>query len=240
VFTTIRDHLDEENVFAFGIGSAVNRYLIEGLAHAGLGEAFMVHDSAHAGEVARRFRSYIESPVLTHVRLEADGFDAFDLEPAHLPDLFADRPIVVEGRFHGAPTGTLRLSGRTAAGPWSQTLSVAAAVPIATGGALATLWARDRIASLSDFATGDEAKEAVTELGLEHHLMTRFTSFIAVHHVVRNPGDPAADVDQPVPLPHGVEESAVGMTQGDEPGLLVLVMICMAIAGTAFLARVRS
>ncbi len=242
VFTTIRDHLDDTNVFAFGIGTAVNRYLIEGIARAGLGEAFVVSDSVRAGEAARRFRAYIESPVLTHVRLEAEGLEVSDVEPAHIPDLFADRPIVVQGKWHGARRGTLRLTGATGAGAWTQGVDVATVTPGATPGTLATLWARARIATLSDLGFGPEdpaRKAAVTELGLAYNLMTRYTSFIAVHHAIRNPGAPGADVDQPVPLPQGVSDAAVPVTQGDEPGLALLLAVFLAIVAAAFLARPR-
>ena len=42
VFHLIHQNLNRSNVFSFGIGSSVNRYLIEGMAKAGLGEPFVV------------------------------------------------------------------------------------------------------------------------------------------------------------------------------------------------------
>jgi Ca-activated chloride channel family protein len=81
----------------------VNRYLIEGMAKAGLGEPFIVTDPGSAGAVAEKFRQYISSPVLTNIRVDYDGFDVYDVEPKSIPDLFAQRPVVIFGKWRGAP-----------------------------------------------------------------------------------------------------------------------------------------
>jgi hypothetical protein len=52
-------------------------------------------------------------------------------------------------------------------------------------------------------------KEEVTELGLRYHLMTQHTSFVAVDTIVRDTGE-VVTVKQPLPLPEGVSDYAVG------------------------------
>ncbi|MGZ8254692.1 MAG: VIT domain-containing protein, partial [Burkholderiaceae bacterium] len=101
----IRANLGQANVFAFGIGSSVNRFLIEGLARAGRGEAFVVLNEHEAAIEADRFRAYIESPVLTGIEVAFRSFDAYDVDPPQLPDLFAQRPLVISGKFRGPPGG---------------------------------------------------------------------------------------------------------------------------------------
>jgi Ca-activated chloride channel family protein len=93
--------------------------------------------------------------------------------------------------------------------------------------ALRYLWARARIAELSDYGAADQSSEQIariTDLGLIHHLLTPYTSFVAVHEVVRATPGAGDDVAQPLPLPVGVTDLAVGgsVTQGSEPGLLWL------------------
>jgi len=118
VFDWIRGHLDETNVFAFGIGSAVNRHLIEGVARAGQGEPFVVTGSDDAADSAGTFRRYIDSPVMTGIRVRFSGFDAYDVEPRTIPDLFASRPIVVFGKWRGAIGGTVDITGTTGRQPY--------------------------------------------------------------------------------------------------------------------------
>jgi Ca-activated chloride channel family protein len=241
VFDYIREHLDETNVFAFGIGSAVNRYLIEGVAHAGQGEPFVVTGPEQSTDMAQQFRRYIDSPVLTGIDVSFNGFDAYDVEPKKIPDLFASRPIVVLGKWRGPLGGTIEVGGTTGRSPYHASVPVAQTVPSETHRALRQLWARTRIANLDDFGVGavdpDRIAE-VTSLGLSYSLLTRYTSFIAVHEVVRRTSGDADDVNQPSPLPAGVSDLAVGVTKGDEPDLLwVLLAIVAGVAAGSFWNR---
>jgi Ca-activated chloride channel family protein len=112
----------------------------------------------------------------------------------------------------------------------------------ASHAALRHLWARTRIADLSDFgpSTPDETRvAAITSLGLTYGLLTKYTSFIAVHEVVRRTTDGASDVDQPLPLPEGVSDRAVGVTSGAEPELIWVIAVAIALLLGMHLLRTR-
>lgn len=225
-FTLIHENLNNTNVFAFGIGSSVNRYLIEGLARAGQGEPFIVTVPDEASAAGDRFRQYIESPVLTNIKVGYNGFDAYDVEPQAQPDLFAERPIVLFGKWHGAKQGRIEITGRTARGTFTKTFDLKDSVARPEHEALPQLWARTRIARLSDFNFARDDAEAireVTSLGLTYSLLTRHTSFIAVLEEVRNTSGKITDVDQPLPMPAGVSDLAVGYGVGAEPGFWLLL-----------------
>jgi Ca-activated chloride channel family protein len=237
----VRANLGRANVFAFGIGSSVNRYLIEGLAKAGQGEPFVVTDPATAPATGERFRKYVVAPVLTNVRVSYTGFDAYAVEPPAVPDVLAERPVIVYGKWRGAQTGKITVSGVSGQGRYAQTFDLSAAAPRPENVAVRYLWARNRIAALSDFGFGEiaePAKKEVTALGLRYNLLTQFTSFVAVAKTVRNTGAPASDVTQPLPLPQGVSNSAVGggVMSASEPELFLLLLAC-ALAGLWMLHR---
>ncbi len=268
-FELVRGNLGRANLFAFGIGSAVNRHLIEGLARAGQGEPFIVVQASEAAGEAERFRRMIEAPVLTHVRLrfEGAGFQPYDVEPAAIGDLFASRPVIVFGKWRGQPSGKLVIEGSTAHGNYRGSVDLAAASsfaasspaassdaafssaasstaaskssssqstpnPASTQPALRYLWARHRVASLSDQealdGTGEQAK-AITELGLRYGLLTQYTSFVAVDRLVRNLAT-ATPVDQPSPLPAGVSNLAVGAEVPSTPEAPAVAMLLVALA----------
>jgi Ca-activated chloride channel homolog len=242
VFDYVRGQLDDANFFAFGIGSSVNRFLIEGVARAGLGEPFIVTKPDDAEEAASRLRRYIESPVLTGIDLTFTGFDVYDVEPRKIPDLFAGRPIVVFGKWRGAARGSVEISGNTGRGAYQTSLPVAPERTDVRHAALRHLWARTRIANLSDFGPSTPSEERVAEitsLGLGYGLLTRYTSFIAVHEIVRRTTEGADEVDQPLPLPEGVSDQAVGMTSGVEPELMWITVMVPALFGYARLLRVK-
>jgi Ca-activated chloride channel family protein len=231
----VRANLGRANVFAFGIGTSVNRYLIEGLAKAGQGEPFVVTDPAAAPATAERLRSYIAAPVLTNVRVSYTGFDGYAIEPPAIPDVLAERPVVIHGKWRGKLGGKITVSGVGGKGVYSQTFDVGKALPRAENVALRYLWARTRIAALSDFGfseVAESARKEVSALGLRYNLLTQFTSFVAVARQVRNPNTPATDVKQPLPLPQGVSNSAVGggVMSASEPELFAL-LLALALAG---------
>jgi Ca-activated chloride channel family protein len=218
-FALVRNNLSKANLFAFGIGSSVNRMLMEGLARAGMGEPFIITDPVQAPEQAARFRRMVESPVLTDVKASFGGLEVYDVEPQTLPDVLGERPVIVFGKWRGEPTGRVVIEGRSASGPYRQEVQVDARTR-QDAAALRSLWARHRIASLSDqeaLEGGDAFKERITELGLRYGLLTQYTSFIAVDKLVRNPAPQnGVGVDQPQPLPKGVSEGALGQTLGAE------------------------
>ena len=219
VFKYIRQNLGEANMFAFGIGSSVNRYLIEGVAKAGLGEPFIIEDEAKAADIATKFREYIQTPVLTDIKIRTEGFETYDVQPTNYPDLLAQRPVVLFGKWRGNPSGTIELTGKTGRGDYKSSIDVSAFQPDEGNRALRYLWARTRIAELSDYGFGevnDDAVKEITSLGLKYNLLTRYTSFIAVREKVVNPNGSADDINQPLPLPVGVSDLAVG----SEPELI--------------------
>jgi Ca-activated chloride channel family protein len=238
VFDHIRANLHQANVFAFGIGSSVNRYLIEGVAKAGLGEPFIVTQEAEAPAQAAKFREYIQTPLLTSIQVRAVGFETYDVQPAQLPDLFAQRPVILFGKWRGPVGGAVELRGQTGHGDYFTRLDVASVQPDEANRALRYLWARSRIAELSDYGSSHiEAARVseITALGLKYNLLTRYTSFIAVREVVRNTQGAAENVEQPLPLPPGVSELAVG----SEPAFVGLLCGMLLLAALLLLAQRR-
>jgi len=213
VFDLIRSNLGNANLFAFGIGTAVNRHIIEGMARVGMGEPFVIAKPDEAPEKAERFRSMIQSPVLTQVKVDFKGFDTYDVEPLTIPDVFAERPVIVFGKWRGKVKGSIAVSGITGQGRFVESIDVGKVMPSQANAALGTLWARNRITVLSDYnrlRTSDKRIQEVTDLGLRYKLLTAYTSFVAIDSEVRNADGKPATVKQPLPLPQGVSEYAVG------------------------------
>ena len=238
VFQYIRENLHESNVFSFGIGSSVNRYLIEGIAKAGMGEPFVVTDEAEAQKTATAFREYIQSPLLTDIKVNAAGFETYDVFPVRRPDLLAERPIIVFGKWRGNVAGAFNLLGTTGSGAYSSKINVANSQPDDANRALRYLWARSRIAELSNYGFGensDETVEAIKSIGLKYNLLTQYTSFIAVREVIRNPDGSADDVNQILPLPVGV-----GMAVGSEPEFVWLIFGLALIGIVLLIGRNRA
>ncbi len=225
VFDLIRQNLGDANMFAFGIGTAVNRHIIEGMARVGMGEPFIITRPEEAPSKAERFRTLIQSPVLTQVKVKFQNFSAYDVEPLSIPDVLAERPVIVFGKWRGQPVGKITLSGISGNGPYREAIEINKVKPLESNSALRYLWARHRITLLSDYnklRSNDKRIKEVTDLGLSYNLLTAYTSFVAVDTEVRNIGGHQTTIKQPLPLPQGVSDYAVGsMKSAQAPASLL-------------------
>jgi Ca-activated chloride channel family protein len=200
-------------MFTFGIGSSVNRHLLEGMARVGMGEPFVISKPEETREKAQNFGKMIESPVLTKIRVDFGKFNVYDVEPLSIPDVFAERPVMIFGKWRGKPGGEITLHGKTSSGPYANKIDIRKERPLKSNSALQYLWARHRITLLSDYNSlrqdADRLKE-VTQLGLTYNLLTAYTSFVAIDTEARLVNGQTVTVKQPLPLPEGVSDYAVG------------------------------
>jgi len=213
-FDLIRNNMNKANFFAFGIGSSVNRHIIEGMAHAGMGMPFVITNQSEAEATAQKFRKYIQNPVLTHIAVSYDKFDAYDVEPLSIPDVFSERPVLIFGKYRGTPSGSIILKGMNGEGKYETSLPVSTLKASEDNVALRYLWARERIRTLSDYAStgyggSDEYKPEIIKLGLKYTLLTSYTSFLAIDTDIRNKEGNSTTVNQPLPLPEGVSDMSV-------------------------------
>jgi Ca-activated chloride channel family protein len=238
-YDLIRTNRNASNLFAFGIGSSVNRYLIEALARAGDGEPFVVTGAGEVARVGTRFRRYVEAPLLSNIQVRGEGVELYDVEPAEIPVMLAERPIVVLGKYRGShPGAAVELTGRTAAGEYRTRLPLGDGDSQGSAGLLPILWARQRLVRISDMQGRDvESHRAeILDLGLRYSLLTRYTSFVAVDKTVVNPKGDAPAVKQPLPLPQGVSQLALARPV-PEPDVLWLLVGLAVLAGASRLAR---
>ena len=214
-FELIEDNLGNANFFTFGIGSSVNRFLIEGMARVGYGEAFIVTKRAEAAAIAEQFKKYIQTPVLQNIKVAFNKFEAYDIYPRNYPDLLAERPLLVYGKYKGKAKGSILVSGQTGTTAFSQNMKTTKVNATVENQALRYLWARQKIQILDDYATlyqyreRPDIKQEVTNLGIKYNLLTKYTSFVAVDEKVRTQRE-AEKVKQPIPLPEGVSNQAIG------------------------------
>jgi Ca-activated chloride channel family protein len=258
VFDIINKNLGKTSFCSFGIGTSVNRYLIEGIAGAGMGEPFVATDAFEAVAAAERFRKYIESPVLTDINVSFEGFKVSDIAPNSLPTLFADRPVVFFGKWSGERTGTIKLTGNSGGQKHVWEIPVSESEPSEANAAIKYLWARTKVdmltgygfindndsedvgyAVLGIFGVENPVKKEVTEIGLKYSMMTRYTSFVTVIDIIRNTENQSKDVDQPLPLPLHVSNLAVGGAYriGSEPEFVFLAVAALAALLAVLLAK---
>ena len=218
VIAAVQKNLKPGNrLYSFGVGSSVNRYLLERIAEMGRGTSKVVRQDEPTQEVAEKFFRQINNPVLTNIQVkwEGDG-TAPEIYPSNAPDLFAEQPLVLFGKKGDRNNGKLKITGIAAGGErYEQTLDVNFKNGNSNLG-IAQLWGRARIKDLMNQMFGGEVKslvDAVTQTALNYRLLSQYTAFVAVSDEVRvNPDGSKMTVQVPVELPQGVD---FGMTSGE-------------------------
>jgi Ca-activated chloride channel family protein len=213
IIAKVGEALGDARVFSLGIGSSVNRYLLDRMAEVGCGVAEYLRPGESSDQLIERFYRRITDPVFTQLELDWGGLEVSDVEPARLPDLFAAQPLLIHARYRNGGRGEVTLKGW--AGTERLELSKRIRLPDREedNAAQAKLWARSRIArlELDKLRSQDAARltEEVTQLALAHRLMTAYTSFVAVDRTeVRRDGE-LVTIDQPVPMPEVVSYEGV-------------------------------
>jgi Ca-activated chloride channel family protein len=218
ILSEIKKHANAR-VFAFGVGSSVNRYLIEGMGRVGRGASEIISEQENKDEAdaaAHRLYERLRSPLLTDISLDFGSLPVTDVYPQQISDLFAGRPVIVTGRFTGTAKGTVRLTGKRAGDPYVRDIPVVFPVTDAANVVLPGLWARNKIEhlmtqdllGLQQQQMKPELQKEITQLGLNYSLLTQFTSFVAVEELVSNVDGTPTTIQVPVELPQGVRFEA--------------------------------
>jgi Ca-activated chloride channel family protein len=210
IISEIQKH-QNARVFSFGIGSSVNRFLLDKMAEAGRGEVEYVGLNDDGSAAARRFHERIRNPLLTDISIDWNNLPVADVYPERIPDLFGAKPVVVTGRYTSPGRATIRLKGKMAGNDFVREVPVDFPETMASNDVLASLWARARIDNLmaQDFAGAQsgnmraDLKDTITQLGIEYRLMTQFTSFVAVEEMIVTDGGQPRRIDVPVETPEG-------------------------------------
>ena len=131
-------------VFSFGIGSSVNRSLLDKIAKEGKGEAEYVGLNDDGSKAAKKFYERVRSPLLTDLSIDWNGMPVADIYPGKLTDLFSAKPVILHGRYTKAAVGTIKLKGKIAGQPYERSISIDLPESDAANDSLSTLWARTR------------------------------------------------------------------------------------------------
>ncbi len=203
---------DNTRLFSFGVGSSVNRYLLDQMAEVGRGEVQYVLLNEKPEETVNKFYERVRNPVVTHIRVDWDNLDVTDIMPARVRDLFAGQPIFILGRYNNPGRATVQVHAKIGGRDVTYDIPVQLPATNPDNGALAQLWARARIKELSGEQYGgpnQDVIKTITELALKYRLMSEYTSFVAVEEKVVNEGGQMKTIQVPVEMPEGVSYDSV-------------------------------
>ncbi|MHC4583187.1 MAG: VIT domain-containing protein [Planctomycetota bacterium] len=205
ILAAVHQRLGASRIFSFGVGSSVNRYLLDRMASLGKGAVAYIGLDDSSGQVVDLFYERISHPALTDINIDWGNMQVTDVYPNHIRDLFVGRPVILTGRFKGHRKTTIRVRGKV--GDLTQEIAIPVNLDDSTHSGIACVWARKRIETLANQATYDNNSDLpgqIKQVALEYGLMSAYTAFIAVDSSRKTTGDHGVTVAVPVPIPDGV------------------------------------
>jgi Ca-activated chloride channel homolog len=202
-------------VFPVAVGAAPNHYLISRAAELGRGFSLQVTNQDNAVEMAQRFNEKMAAPYMTDLEIDWGALKPADVVPEVLPDLYAGRPLVVMGRYEQPGKAEITLQGNLQGQAIKTGLTLALPEKAEEHDSLAPLWAGQRIRQIWNRNVGRETQQSrdeITQLGLTHQLVTRYTSFVAVEMDAKDlaKGNLRTHFVQPM-MPEGIPDAAIGI-----------------------------
>jgi Ca-activated chloride channel family protein len=214
IFSALQSNLGNARLYTIAIGSAPNFFLATKMAQFGRGTFTHIADINEIKEQMMRLFEGIESPVLTDIKLSFSGVEMAEVYPQRVPDLFMHQPLMVYGRITKGRVGRLHITARNGHQPYETTIAFDAS-KIGFHPGITTLWARQRVEDLMDHRRNadvkgqEEIRASVIAHAIRYHLVTRFTSLVAVEEVVANPSGQSETTAVPSELPEGMKMDKV-------------------------------
>ncbi|HEY5645100.1 MAG TPA: marine proteobacterial sortase target protein, partial [Pseudomonadales bacterium] len=221
----IHERLQDRRLFTIGIGSAPNSYFMTEAAHFGRGSfTYIGSEQEIAATMDALFRQ-LERPAMTDIALSLPV--AADLLPSPLPDLYSGQPLIAVMKLDALP-GRAEASGRLGDSAWRHALTLHSAEE-RTG--LGVYWAREKIRHwMRRKAAGMEPQQVraeVVKLGLAHHLVSAYTSLVAVDVTPVRPDDAATSS-------HALDGNLpAGWRPPGQPGVTIEASLQLAQGATA-------
>lgn len=212
IMALVNEHIGDKRFHVVGIGSAPNSFLVKGIAKAGRGSYLYVDDNFN--EKINNLLFKINRPVLENLKIEMTR--QYDILPKKFPDILADEPITFFIKIPDTKMVDLIkpfiINGNKRNNEWKFSITPD---QIQKGKHLNQLWAREKVEDISfqkitSYMDVTEYEQQIIELGLKHHLITKFTSLVAVDPIVSSDkSKPFFSFQIPQNIPDGWEDPKI-------------------------------
>ena len=243
LFKLIQRKLGRSRLFTVGIGSAPNGHFMTKAAQLGRGSFTYIGDLDEVGEKMAALFGKLEHPVLSDIVVEWPADLNAQSSPEKMPDLYLGEPIVLSALVQGPLKGKVVVQGQAGGESWTAEFDLSTAHD---GKGMGVIWARRRVEALMDSihegADREDVRQKIVEIALKHHIVTRYTSLVAVDVTPVRPQAEGYDAE-PVPtnLPDGGSHAgyfgSLPKTATPAELHLILAILAAALGFMVYLAR---
>ncbi|MBH0202525.1 MAG: marine proteobacterial sortase target protein [Nitrospira sp.] len=192
LFELLHHRLGSRRLFTVGIGATPNSHLMRKTAEFGHGTFTHIGNVTEVKDRLDLLLKKLEHPVFTNIRFDQAGWPGLESYPTQISDLYDGEPVLLAFKTRSVPhEGTL--VGQAGTQPWSLPVSFKQA---SSRSGISVNWARQKISALMDkMYKGEEEgpiRTAIIDVALAHHLVSKYTSLVAVDVTPARPTDKSA------------------------------------------------
>jgi len=232
LFTLIKQRLGTSRLFTIGIGSAPNSFFMKKAAKFGRGTFTYIGDVNEIQEKMNALFSKLESPVMTNFTVEFNKSMDIEILPKRIPDLYKGEPVIITIKAD-KDVDEIKVKAKRGAQHWNIKMSLKGGQK---NNGVAVLFARRKISSLMDSIHGgadkQEVEKSVIQVALTHHLVSKFTSLVAVDVTPTRPNSETLKKTKvPSNLPNGQKANKIfaSLAQGATTWQmnLIIALLCL-------------
>ncbi|GAA0685097.1 marine proteobacterial sortase target protein [Marinobacterium maritimum] len=238
LFELINDRLGDARLYTVGIGSAPNSFFMEEAAVAGRGTYRYIASAGEAQEQMQALFDRLAKPVLANISISGAG--VHEVMPSRVPDLYAGEPLALAMKLESG--AQVEISGRIGDAVWSETVNIQSTndshgISVDWAQRAVQDWRRRYLHGESE----TRIREAIIELGLKYHLVTPYTSMVAVDRTPVRPLSETLD-SQAVPTakPHGLQLQMAQGATGYQWTLMIGMAMLLAAGGLLIAVQRKS
>jgi len=218
LFSLIEQELGNSRLFTIGIGAAPNSFFMTKAAQFGRGTFTYIGNAAEVTTKMNDLFTKLETPVMTNLTLRWPQHLQAEVWPKRLPDLYLGEPLILSAKTQPA-AGDVVIEGERLNTRWQLNMPLTKSDASKEASGVGSLWARRKIDSLMDAihegADKNDIKAAVVNVALQHHLVSKFTSLVAVDKAPLRPnGAPVNSQAVANKIPHGSTMTSHGNVVG--------------------------
>ncbi|MEQ8167513.1 MAG: VIT domain-containing protein [Candidatus Eremiobacterota bacterium] len=217
ILSAIHCTLGKSRIFTFGIGTTVNRNLLDGMAEMGKGTVQYLTLEQDIEEAIQKFSNQTAFPILTDISLEWENASVSDIYPMSISDLYFGQVLYLLGRFHSAGKSKAILKGMTVSGNFTQEIDVELPAAAEEYPVVEIMWAKKRIDYLlkkekENPKEKHSIREEIIGISMRYKILTPYTSFVAVEEGCGSEREEIIRVTVPQLLPEGMKKTLPGRT----------------------------
>ncbi|WP_032121397.1 VIT domain-containing protein [Clostridium amazonitimonense] len=185
----VKENINDNRIFPFGVDTAVNSYFINKMAEIGYGRPEFIYAGERIDDMVLRQFNRITNPQVDVISIDWGAMKVQRTYPRTIDYLYDREPISIFAKVSGEIGGKVTIKGKVGEEDYIKTIDLDKLDLDVNADLIEKVWARKRIESLTEKMRGErgEVRESmrkkVIELSKDYGIISKETSFVMLEEM---------------------------------------------------------